>query len=97
MLLGIKHVIQSHLYDVQHKFEEQMKSFESEIHYRDFVIENLRRQIHDLGGESPDRITGFGSNTGNGSTGSSGDIPFVVSKSDFFLVFHPFGQRKLIL
>lgn len=78
VLLGIKHVIQSHLYEVQHKYEEQLKSYESEIHHRDVVIEDLRHRVHDLGGSSPDRIPGIGSNTGNGSTGSSGDIPFVV-------------------
>lgn len=78
VLLGIKHVIQSHLYDVQHKYDAQFKSFETEIRYRDLVIQDLRQRLRDMGDDSPDQMLGITSITGNGSTGSSGDIPFVV-------------------
>lgn len=84
ILLGIRHVIQSHLHDVQHRFDEQLKSYETEIQYRDTVIHDLRQRLHDLGDDLSDRLLGITSTAGNGSTGSSGDIPFVVSNRNQF-------------
>lgn len=85
VLFGIKNVIQAHLRDVQLRFEDQFKTLEFELGHRDSVIDQLRHRIHELeGGElspviSPDGRLHATPKSGNGSTGSSGDIPFVVS------------------
>lgn len=71
--------------DIQLRYEDQFKTLEYELCHRDVIIAELRQRIHDLGGEvlSP-ILTADGRRystpkSGNGSSGSSGDIPFVVS------------------
>lgn len=82
VLIGIKNVIQSHLRDVQIKFEDQFQSLDVEIRNRDVLINQLQYRIQELenGHVSPPNQMAATSGTGNGSTGSSGDIAFVVSK-----------------
>lgn len=81
VLLGIKNVIQTHLRDVQLKFEDHFQSLDFEIRHRDVLIHQLQHRIQELenGHVSPtSTMVAATSGTGNGSTGSSGDIPFVV-------------------
>lgn len=81
VLIGIKNVIQTHLRDVQLKFEDQFQSLDFEIRHRDDMIDQLQQRIQELenGHASPmNAMYAATSSTGNGSTGSSGDIPFVV-------------------
>lgn len=80
VLLGIKSVIQTHLLDVQCKFEGQFQSLGFEIRRRDVLIDQLQHRIYELenGHSSPIDAIAATSGTGNGSTGSSGDIAFVV-------------------
>lgn len=80
VLIGIKNVIHSHLRDVQIKFEDQFQSLDIEIRNRDVLINQLQHRIQELenGHISPCNPIAATSGTGNGSTGSSGDIPFVV-------------------
>lgn len=81
-------MIQTHLRDVQLKFEDHFQSLDIEIRNRDVLIDQLQHRIQELenGHVSPIAAT---SGTGNGSTGSSGDIPFVVIKISyhFYLSF----------
>lgn len=75
-------MIQTHLRDVQVKFEDHFQSLDVEIRNRDVLINQLQYRILELenGHVSPtNQIFAATSGTGNGSTGSSGDIPFVVS------------------
>lgn len=81
VLIGIKHVIQTHLLDVQSKFEDHFKSLDFEIHRRDQLIDQLQHRIQELeNGHLSPTIAAMiaAASAGNGSTGSSGDIPFVV-------------------
>lgn len=81
VLIGIKNVISTHLRDVQLKFEDHFHSLDFEIRQRDVIIDQLQHRIQELenGHVSPTNlIFAATSGTGNGSTGSSGDIPFVV-------------------
>lgn len=67
--------------DVQLKFEDHFQSLDFEIRHRDVLIDQLQQRIIELesGHVSPfNTIIAATSGTGNGSTGSSGDIPFVV-------------------
>lgn len=89
VLFGIKNVIHAHMRDIQLRYEDQFRTLEYELCHRDVVIAELRQRIHDLGGEvSSPILTADGRRystpkSGNGSSGSSGDIPFVVSS--FFI------------
>lgn len=88
VLIGIKNVIQTHLRDVQLKFEDQFQSLDHEIRHRDVMIDQLQQRIQELenGHVSPLNVMfATTSSTGNGSTGSSGDIPFVVGTVFFLL------------
>lgn len=79
VLLGIKHVIQNHLREVQIKFQDRFQNLETDIRQRDDTINQLQRRIYELE-KSPsphnNELTKNGS--GTGSSASSGDIPFVV-------------------
>lgn len=74
-------MIQTHLLDVQLKFEDHFQSLDQEIQNRDVLIYQLQHRIQELenGHISPINNVAATSGTGNGSTGSSGDIAFVVS------------------
>ncbi|XP_055295975.1 uncharacterized protein LOC129565282 isoform X3 [Sitodiplosis mosellana] len=84
VLIGIKNVISTHLRDVQLKFEDHFQSLDFEIRQRDVMIDQLQHRILELenGHGSPTNVyIAATSGTGNGSTGSSGDIPFVRGDS----------------
>lgn len=75
-------MIQTHLFDVQLKFEDHFQSLDQEIRNRDTLINQLQHRIQELenGFGSPvNNPIAATSGTGNGSTGSSSDIAFVVS------------------
>lgn len=61
VLVGIKQVIQSHLHDVQGKFQERFRGLEQEVRRRDDIISQLQGRIQELerqagsGGESTER------------------------------------------
>lgn len=92
VLLGIKHVIQNHLREVQMNFQDRFLGLELDVRQRDVVIEQLQRRIHELerNPHSPKsnssayrpsstgrrRRSGAASSPSSGS--SSGDILFVV-------------------
>ncbi|XP_045518453.1 uncharacterized protein LOC123710503 isoform X2 [Pieris brassicae] len=48
VLLGIKQVIDGHLYEVQGKFQERFASLESEVRKRDEIICQLQNRIQEL-------------------------------------------------
>ncbi|CAH2094024.1 unnamed protein product [Euphydryas editha] len=48
VLFGIKKVIQSHLYDVQGKFQERFDTLENEVRKRDEIISQLQNRIQEL-------------------------------------------------
>lgn len=87
VLIGIKHVIQNHLREVQVKFQDRIFNLERDLRQRDVLIERLQHRVYELEDEenrnnddddgSPNidfrRISGTGS-----TTGSSGDIQFLV-------------------
>lgn len=85
MLLGIKHVIQNHLREVQVKFQDRFLSLELDVRQRDEVITQLQHRIQELE-ENPstqrNKMNRVGSSAAaslkSGSSGSI-DIPFVVS------------------
>lgn len=80
VLIGIKNVIQTHLRDVQLKFEDHFLSLDVEIRNRDVLIDQLQHRIQELenGHVSPTMVAVASGKGNGGSTGSSGDIPFVV-------------------
>lgn len=83
-------MIQTHLLDVQFKFEDHFQSLGQEIRNRDVMINQLQHRIQELenGHTSPiNNPIAATSGTGNGSTGSSGDIAFVVSMIAHFRKF----------
>lgn len=85
VLYGIKNVMYAHMRDVQLRFEDQYKNLEFELCHRDAVIEQLRHRIQELEGGDLSPVLSIDGRahttpkTGSGSTGSSGDIAFVVS------------------
>lgn len=89
VLLGIKHVIQNHLREVQVKFQDRFLSLELDVRQRDEVITQLQHRIHELekNPSTPTKqMNRVGSTVGSlksGSSGSSVDIPFVVSPYTF--------------
>lgn len=48
VLLGIKHVIQNHLREVQINFQDRFQVLESELRQRDAVIDHLQYRIREL-------------------------------------------------
>lgn len=81
VLLGIKHVIQNHLREVQVKFQDRVVMLEVEIKHRDMVISQLQNRIMELeqnSMSSPQLSDANRLGSAGDSTGSSGEIPFVV-------------------
>ncbi|CAK1541388.1 unnamed protein product [Leptosia nina] len=48
VLLGIKQVIEGHLYEVQGKFQDRFTSLENEVRKRDEIISQLQNRIQEL-------------------------------------------------
>ncbi|XP_037024919.1 uncharacterized protein LOC119066502 isoform X2 [Bradysia coprophila] len=86
VLLGIKHVIQNHLREVQVKFQDRFLSLELDVRQRDEVITQLQHRIQELE-ENPSthmhQMNRMGSAAASMKSGSSGsnDIPFVRGDS----------------
>lgn len=80
VLLGIKHVIQNHLREVQVKFQDRFLSLELDVRQRDEVITQLQHRIQELE-ENPSTQKINRMSSASLKSGSSGsiDIPFVVS------------------
>lgn len=87
VLIGIKHVIQNHLRDVQVKFQDRVIMLEAEIKHRDVVITQLQHRIIELEQNSLSPLSESQRLGGGGnSTGSSGEIPFVVRPRSFAII-----------
>lgn len=79
-------MIQTHLLDVQFKFEDHFQSLGQEIRNRDALINQLQYRIQELeNGHISPTNNPTAATSGNGSTGSSGDIAFVVSIDAHFI------------
>lgn len=87
---------------MQSKFYEKFIDLEDEVRHRDDVIQQLQNRIHDLetgtvtvygggrgGGVIKDGEGGGKDRPGSsGSTGSSNELPFMVSTSNFLSTFY---------
>ncbi|GAB0099776.1 pneumococcal serine-rich repeat protein isoform X1 [Sergentomyia squamirostris] len=88
VLLGVRQVIQNHLRDVQSKFQDKFYTMEAEIQKRDDIINQLQSRIAELEGHGeglPMTPIGEvdregGSSGSGGSSASSIELPFMVSK-----------------
>lgn len=78
--MGIKHVIQNHLREVQIKFQDRFQNLESDIRQRDDTINQLQRRIYELEEQCPSSHSNDQNKNGSGagSSPSSGDMAFVV-------------------
>lgn len=79
ILLGIKQVIQSHLKDLQGRFQDKFLNLELEVRRRDEIISQLQNRLREY--ESTCRMTPIKESEKDmsGSTGSSTELPFMVS------------------
>lgn len=77
ILLGIKQVIQCHLKDLQGRFQDKFVNLEMEVRRRDEVINQLQNRLREF--EPGDRMTPINERDMSGSTGSSNELPFMVS------------------
>lgn len=84
VLLGIKQIIQSHLREVQGKFQERFHNLETEVKRRDDIISLLNGRIQELESQEVERIVmsriGEVEIVAGSSSGSSVELPFMVSK-----------------
>lgn len=84
VLLGVRQLIQNHLRDVQGKFQDQFQTLEIEIKRRDDIIAQLQNRINELEGRGDHVMTPIGEvdrelGSSNSSSGSSIELPFMVS------------------
>lgn len=76
-------MIQNHLREVQLRFQDRVVMLEVEIKHRDIVISQLQNRIVELEENSMVSPPLSESNRlGGDSTGSSCEIPFVVSENE---------------
>lgn len=84
VLLGIKQIIQSHLREVQGKFQERFHNLETEVKRRDDIISQLNGRIQELESQEVERIVmsriGEVEIVAGSSSGSSVELPFMVKK-----------------
>ncbi|XP_058057764.1 uncharacterized protein LOC131208868 [Anopheles bellator] len=89
VLLGIKQVIQTHMKEIQVKFQDEFFNLELEVKKRDDIISKLQNRILELEAEQqyvglqvqlPPEHPKSGS-SGSGSTGSSNELPFMRGDS----------------
>lgn len=78
ILLGIKQVIQSHLKDLQGRFQDKFEHQEMEIKSRDELICQLQRRLREYEKGSL-RIAPSRENETSGSTNSSTELHFMVN------------------
>lgn len=78
ILIGIKQVIQSHLKDLQGRFQDKFMNQEIEIRQRDEIICQLQHRLREY---ETSRMTPIRENEMSGS--SSTELPFMVSLLNF--------------
>lgn len=78
ILLGIKQVIQSHLKDLQGRFQDKFENQEMEIKRRDELICQLQSRLRD-GERGSLRTASIRENETSGSTNSSAELHFMVN------------------
>ncbi|GLG99238.1 Cyclic nucleotide-gated olfactory channel [Gryllus bimaculatus] len=82
IIVGIKQVLQSHLDEIQQKFQLRFQSLELEVKKRDEIISQLQKRIQEL--ETPDTIH-HQENGDDGDTSDdldeASDQPFMVGTS----------------
>lgn len=71
-------MIQSHLKDLQGRFQDKFVNQEMEIRRRDETISQLQNRLREYESGS-NRMTPIRENEMSGSTGSSSELPFMVS------------------
>uniref|UniRef100_A0AAG5CXM0 Uncharacterized protein n=1 Tax=Anopheles atroparvus TaxID=41427 RepID=A0AAG5CXM0_ANOAO len=90
VLLGIKQVIQTHMKEIQVKFQDEFFNLELEVKKRDDIISKLQNRILELEAEQHQGLVGLqvqlppeqgGQSSGSGSTGSSNELPFMRGDS----------------
>lgn len=89
VLLGIKHVIQNHLREVQMNFQDRFLSLELDVRQRDVVIDQLQHRIRELergdsAAAAAKAIVGHHPDEELTSSSSSCDTLFAVSVPDIF-------------
>lgn len=77
ILLGIKQVIQCHLKELQGRFQDKFVNLEMEVRRRDDIINQLQNRLREF--EPGDGMTPINERETSGSTGSSNELPFMVS------------------
>lgn len=80
MLVGIKHVIQNHLGDVQEKFQTKIHRLELDVQNRDKLINRLKKRIHILENHplSSDNGNSLSNALDTGSTSSFDGMHYLV-------------------
>ncbi|XP_035895214.1 uncharacterized protein LOC118504624 isoform X4 [Anopheles stephensi] len=94
VLLGIKQVIQTHMKEIQVKFQDEFFNLELEVKKRDDIISKLQNRILELEAEQQhhglmvqlppeqgDTPYHKSASSGSGSTGSSNELPFMRGDS----------------
>ncbi|XP_052901855.1 uncharacterized protein LOC128309490 [Anopheles moucheti] len=95
VLLGIKQVIQTHMKEIQVKFQDEFFNLELEVKKRDDIISKLQNRILELEAEQQglvglqvqlppehgDMPYHKSGSSGSGSTGSSNELPFMRGDS----------------
>ncbi|XP_049280750.1 uncharacterized protein LOC125762567 isoform X4 [Anopheles funestus] len=95
VLLGIKQVIQTHMKEIQVKFQDEFFNLELEVKKRDDIISKLQNRILELEAEQQGLVglqvqlppeqgdTPYrkSGSSGSGSTGSSNELPFMRGDS----------------
>lgn len=86
ILLGIKQMIQNHLKELHLKFQDKIVDLEFEVQKRDIIINELEDRLRDTEGGDGSIKNTEKENVSGGSTGSSNELPFMVS--------FPLNQKK---
>lgn len=89
VLLGIKQVIQTHMKEIQVKFQDKFFNLELEVKKRDDIISKLQNRIQELEHQDPLLVQEGGvqavqtqqkaGSSGSGTSRSSDELPFMVS------------------
>ena len=84
VLLGIKQVISTHMKEIQVKFQDKFVNMEQEVKKRDDIISKLQNRIQELeSSQDEEKENGIieerQDSSGTGSSGSSNELPFMVS------------------
>lgn len=99
VLLGIKQVIQTHMKEIQVKFQDKFFNLELEVKKRDDIISKLQNRIQELEHHDPQQLPEGDDgalrsmqtqqkqgSSGSGTSRSSDELPFMVSKCDVIYV-----------